>query len=75
MPLEKLAQNRPIKWKQEIKHQWFARALVTAFSSPLFIATITADKCTRKGKRKEALQQDTKMNHQNKQNSSAVKDS
>lgn len=63
MPLEKLAQYKPIKWKQGIKHQWFARALVTDFSSPLFIAMLTADRCRRKGKRKESLQQETKMNH------------
>lgn len=62
-PLEKLAQYKPIKWKQRIKCQWFARALVTAFSSPLFIAEPTAERCTRKGKRKGAFQQETKMNH------------
>lgn len=62
-PLEKLAHYKPIKWKQRIKHQWFARALVTAFSSPLFIATRTAERCTRKGKIKESFQQETKMNH------------
>lgn len=62
-PLEKLAQYKPIKWKQRIKHQWFSIALVTAFSSPLFTATWRAERCTRKGKRKEAFQQETKMNH------------
>lgn len=63
MPLEKLAQYRAIKWKQGIKHQWCARAFVTAFPTPLFIAVITADRWSKKGKRKEPLQQDTKMNH------------